>query len=161
MLPLTSVGLASSTRAAFRAAVLLLAWQLLAPRVFVPEVETTAVALVSPAQAQQLLVATGYVVPQRQANISPRIGGRVAKLFVEDGTVVKKGQLIAVLEDQDYKAQVLQAEADAQAALARERRAEVEVRDAQRAFDREQVVQQKGVSTPAALDQVSARRDGA
>ena len=143
------------------AAALLGAWKVLAPRVFVPEVETTAVALVSPAQAQQLLVATGYVVPQRQANISPRIGGRVAQLFVEDGTVVKKGQLIAVLEDQDYKAQVLQAEADAQAALAREKRAEVEVRDAQRAFDREQVVQQKGVSTPAVLDQVSARRDGA
>jgi HlyD family secretion protein len=143
------------------AAVLFAGWKLLAPRLFVPEVETTAVALVSPAQAQQLLVATGYVVPQRQANISPRIGGRVAELFVEDGTVVKKGQLIAVLEDQDYKAQVLQAEADAQSARARETRAEVDLRDAQRAFDREQVVQAKGVSTPAALDQVTARLDGA
>jgi HlyD family secretion protein len=143
------------------AVALLGAWKVLAPRLFVPEVETAAVALVSPAQAQQLLVATGYVVPQRQANISPRIGGRVAQLFVEDGTVVKKGQLIAVLEDQDYKAQVLQAQADAQSALAREKRAEVEVRDAQRAFDREKVVQEKGVSTPAALDQVTARLDGA
>jgi len=143
------------------AVILAIAWKIAAPRLFVPEVETTAVSLVSPAQAQQLLVATGYVVPQRQANISPRIGGRVAKLFVEDGTVVKKGQLIAVLEDQDYRAQVLQAEADAQSALAREKRAEVEVRDAQRAFDREQVVQEKGVSTPAALDQVTARLDGA
>ena len=38
------------------------AWKILAPRIFVPEVETTAVSLVSPAQAQQLLVATGYVV---------------------------------------------------------------------------------------------------
>jgi len=142
------------------AVVLFVAWKLLAPRVFVPEVETTAVALVSPAQAQQLLVATGYVVPQRQANISPRIGGRVAKLFVEDGTVVKKGQLIAVLEDQDYRAQVVQAEADARSAEARERRAQVEVRDAQRAFDREKTVQEKGVSTPAALDQVTARLDG-
>jgi HlyD family secretion protein len=143
------------------AAALFVAWKLLAPRLFVPEVETTAVALVSPAQAQQLLVATGYVVPQRQANISPRIGGRVAKLFVEDGTVVKKGQLLAVLEDQDFRAQVLQAEADARSAEAREKRAEVEVRDAQRAFDREKMVQDKGVSTPAALDQVTARLDGA
>ena len=143
------------------AAVLFAGWKVLAPRLFVPEVETTAVALVSPAQAQQLLVATGYVVPQRQANISPRIGGRVAQLFVEDGTVVKKGQLIAVLEDLDYKAQVLQAEADAQSARAREKRAEVDLRDAQRAFDREQMVQDKGVSTPAALDQITARLDGA
>src|SRR5207245_11813726 len=91
------------------AVVLFVAWKLLAPRVFVPEVETTAVALVSPAQAQQLLVATGYVVPQRQANISPRIGGRVAKLFVEDGTGVKRGRLNAILEDQDFRSQVVQA----------------------------------------------------
>jgi RND family efflux transporter MFP subunit len=142
------------------AAVLFAGWKLLAPRLFVAEVETTAVALVGPAQAQQLLVATGYVVPQRQANISPRIGGRVAKLFVEDGTVVKKGQLLAVLEDQDFRAQVLQAEADARSAEARATRADVEMRDAQRAFDREKVVQEKGVSTPAVLDQVTARLEG-
>ena len=136
-------------------------WKVVAPRVFVPEVETTAVSLVSPAQAQQLLVATGYVVPQRQANISPRIGGRVAKLFVEDGTVVKKGQLIAVLEDADYKAQLLQTKADVAAAQARGKRAEADLFEAQRAYDREKVVQSKGVSTPAALDQATARLAGA
>src|SRR5437868_10078701 len=113
--------------------------------------------MVSPAQGAQLLVATGYVVPQRKANISPRIGGRVAKLFVEDGSVVKAGQVIAVLEDADYRAQLLQAQADARSAEAREKRAEVDLQDAQRQFDREQIVQQKGVGTPAALDQVIAR----
>src|SRR6266446_7965387 len=71
-------------------------------RVFAPEVDTATVALITPAQGAQLLVATGYVVPQRKANISPRIGGRVAKIFVQDGTVVKEGQVIAVLEDADY-----------------------------------------------------------
>ncbi|MFL5426495.1 MAG: efflux RND transporter periplasmic adaptor subunit [Myxococcales bacterium] len=142
-------------------AIFAVAWKVLAPRIFVPEVETTAVSLVSPAQAQQLLVATGYVVPQRQANISPRIGGRVAKLFVEDGTVVKKGQLLAVLEDADFKAQVLQAKADVAAAKAREKRAEADLFEAQHAYDREKMVQSKGVSTPAALDQVTARLAGA
>ncbi|MFL5443363.1 MAG: efflux RND transporter periplasmic adaptor subunit [Myxococcales bacterium] len=142
-------------------AILAVAWKVLAPRIFVPEVETTAVSLVSPAQAQQLLLATGYVVPQRQANISPRIGGRVAKLFVEDGTVVKKGQLLAVLEDADFKAQVLQAKADVAAAKAREKRAEADLFEAQHAYDREKMVQSKGVSTPAALDQVTARLAGA
>ena len=149
------------TGVAVVAALLIVGWKLLAPRLFVPEVETTAVALVSPAQAQQLLVATGYVVPQRQANISPRIGGRVAKLFVEDGTIVKKGQLIAVLEDQDYRAQVVQAEADLKSAEAREKRAEVELRDAQRAYDRELMLQEKNYSTAAALDQATARVDTA
>ena len=95
-------------------------WKLLSGRVFAPEVDTATIALISPAQGAQLLVATGYVVPQRKANISPRIGGRVAKIFVEDGTVVKAGQVIAVLEDADYRAQLAQAHADFKSAQARE-----------------------------------------
>jgi len=72
--------LAPAVAAAALAALALLAWKELAPQLM-PEVETTTVALVGPAQAQQLLVATGYVVPQRRANVAPRIGGRVAKIF--------------------------------------------------------------------------------
>ncbi len=139
----------------------LIAWKALGSRLFAPEVDTATVALITPAQGAQLLVATGYVVPQRKANISPRIGGRVAKIFVEDGTVVKAGQVIAVLEDADYRAQLAQAQADLRAAQAREKRAEVELQDAQRQYDREQMVQSKGVSTPAALDAASARLGGA
>ena len=138
-----------------------LAWKSFANRLFEPEVETGSVALVSPSQGAQLLVATGYVVPQRKANISPRIGGRVAKLFVEDGSVVKAGQLIAVLEDADYRAQLLQAQADARSTEARQKRAEVDENEAQRAFDREQIVQQKGVSTAAAGDLATAKLEGA
>src|SRR5690242_6925325 len=99
----------------------LLAWKALGSRLFAPEIETTQVAVVTPAQGAQLLVATGYVVPQRKANISPRIGGRVAQIFVEDGTVVKAGQVIAVLEDADYRAQLAQAQADLKSAQAREK----------------------------------------
>src|SRR5437660_6619656 len=141
---------------AVAAALALIAWKALGDRLFAPEVDTTTVALVTPAQGAQLLVATGYVVPQRKANISPRIGGRVAKIFVEDGSVVKAGQLIAVLEDADYKAQLLQAQADVRGAEAREKRAEVDAQDAQRQYEREVIVQQKGVSTPAAMDTASA-----
>src|SRR5947207_1552399 len=123
-------------------------WKLFGDRLFAPEVETGTVALVSPAQGAQLLVATGYVVPQRKANISPRIGGRVARMFIEDGTIVKKGQLLAILEDADFRAQLLQTQADVRSAEAREKRAEVTLQDAQRGFEREQMVQSKGVSTP-------------
>jgi HlyD family secretion protein len=135
----------------------LVAWKALGDRLFAREVETTQVALVTPAQGAQLLVATGYVVPQRKANISPRIGGRVAKIFVEDGTVVKAGQVIAVLEDADYRAQLAQTQADVKSAQAREKRAQVDLQDAQRQYAREQIVQEKGVSTPAALDTATAR----
>src|SRR5438876_9093345 len=139
------------------AVILFVGWKSFGDRLFAPEVDTSTVTLVTPAQGAQLLVASGYVVPQRKANISPRIGGRVAKIFIEDGSVVKAGQLIAVLEDADYKAQLLQAQADARGAEAREKRAEVDAQDAQRQYDREQIVQQKGVSTPAAMDAATAR----
>src|SRR5438105_108321 len=142
---------------AVAAALALIGWRALGGRLFAPEVDTATVALITPAQGAQLLVATGYVVPQRKANISPRIGGRVAKIFVEDGTVVKAGQVIAVLEDADYRAQVAQAHADFKSAQAREMRAEVDLQDAQRQYDREQILQRKAVSTPAALDTATAR----
>src|SRR3954453_5143405 len=140
------------------AVILFVAWKAFGDRLFAPEVDTSTVTMVTPAQGAQILVATGYVVPQRKANISPRIGGRVAKIFVEDGTVVKAGQVIAVLEDADYRAQLAQAQADRKSAEARQKRAEVDLIDAQRQFEREQIVQQKGVSTPAALDPATARR---
>jgi HlyD family secretion protein len=139
----------------------LIAWRTLGSRLFAPEVDVATIALISPAQGAQILVATGYVVPQRKANISPRIGGRVAKIFVEDGTVVKAGQVIAVLEDADYRAQLAQAQADVKAAEARKKRSEVDLQDAQRQYDREQIVQKQGVSTPAALDTATAKLGGA
>src|SRR5882672_273746 len=143
------------------AALALVSWRTLGGRVFAPEVDTATVTLITPAQGAQLLVATGYVVPQRKANISPRIGGRVAKIFVQDGTVVKAGQVIAVLEDADYRAQLAQADAEVKAAQAREQRAKVDLLDAQRQYDREQILQRQSVSTAAALDTASARLDGA
>jgi len=142
---------------ALAAALALIGWRALGGRLFAPEVDTATVALITPAQGAQLLVATGYVVPQRKANISPRIGGRVAKILVEDGTVVKAGQVIAVLEDADYRAQLAQARADLKGAQAREMRAQVDLQDAQRQYNREQILQTSGVSTPAALDTSSAR----
>lgn len=130
-------------------------------RLFAPQVEVTTVSLVTASQSAQILVATGYVVPQRKANVSPRIGGRIAHIYVDDGSVVKAGQVIAVLEDADYKAQLLQARADYKSAQAREHKAEVELTDAQRSYDREAMLQQKHISTAAAQDAAVAKLDSA
>ena len=136
-------------------------WRMLGDRLFAPQVDVSTVSLVTPAQGAQILVATGYVVPQRKANVSPRIGGRVAKIFIDDGTTVKAGQIIATLEDADYRAQLLQADADLKSAQAKETRAEVDQKDAQRAYDREVIVQKKGISTPQLMDTAEARLDSA
>jgi RND family efflux transporter MFP subunit len=83
------------------------------------EVATTVVARLYPAQAYTVLNASGYVVAQRKAAVSSKSTGRLAFLGVEEGSRVKKGQIIATLENEDLMAarnqaaaQVKQAEAD-------------------------------------------------
>ncbi|QJB46266.1 efflux RND transporter periplasmic adaptor subunit [Dolichospermum flos-aquae] len=50
----------------------------------------------------------GVVQPVRKINISPREAGRIAKLYVDEGSSVQKGQLIAEMERQAFQAQVNQ-----------------------------------------------------
>src|SRR2546428_9475086 len=89
---------------ALAAVLALIGWRALGGRLFAPEVDTATVALITPAQGAQLLVATGYVVPQRKANISPRIGGRGGEIFFEGGTVGEGGQECAGLGDAGARA---------------------------------------------------------
>ena len=45
------------------------------------------------------LIASGYVVARRRATVAAEITGRVAEVLVEEGLVVKQGQLLARLDD--------------------------------------------------------------
>ena len=74
-----------------------------------------------PAQAFTVLNASGYVVAQRKAAVSSKSTGRLAYLGVEEGSRVKKGQIIASLENDDLAAARNQAVAqvkEAEATLA-------------------------------------------
>jgi HlyD family secretion protein len=83
------------------------------------EVSTAVVSRLYPAQAFTVLNASGYVVAQRKAAVSSKSTGRLAFLGVEEGSRVKKGQILASLENEDLiaarnqaVAQVNQAKAD-------------------------------------------------
>jgi RND family efflux transporter MFP subunit len=72
-----------------------------------------------------ILTASGYVVARRKAVVSAKIQGRLARLSVDEGSRVRKDQVIARLESRDYEAQVQRAQASlerAQADLAENRR---------------------------------------
>ncbi len=58
-----------------------------------------------------LLTASGYIVARRKAVVSAKIQGRLSSLRVEEGSRVREGEIIARLEDRDYRAQVERAEA--------------------------------------------------
>jgi HlyD family secretion protein len=65
-----------------------------------------------------ILTASGYLVARHQSVISSKIQGRLSGLYVEEGSYVKKDEVIARLEDADYRAAVAKAKADIEYAQA-------------------------------------------
>jgi RND family efflux transporter MFP subunit len=100
------------------------------------EVAVTVVAKVYPAQAYTVLNASGYVVAQRKAAVSSKSTGRLAYLGVEEGSRVKKGQIMASLENEDLAAARNQAEAQVGEAEAGLVSAQAELTDAQLQYQR-------------------------
>ena len=68
------------------------------------EVQVVSASLTSPSQANAVLTASGYVVARRKAAVASKGTGRLVFLGVEEGDKVKKGQVIARLEDDDVVA---------------------------------------------------------
>jgi RND family efflux transporter MFP subunit len=63
-----------------------------------------------------VLSASGYIVARRKAVVSAKIQGRLSWLGVEEGSVVREGQVFARLESNDYEASVERAKAAVQRA---------------------------------------------
>lgn len=59
---------------------------------------------VTNAAAGAVLQATGYVTARRQATVSAQITGTLTDVLIEEGDHVKQGQVVARLDDSQYKA---------------------------------------------------------
>ncbi len=66
----------------------------------------------------QLVSATGKVQPENEVKISPEVAGEIIELPVEDGKIVKKGDLLIRILPDTYRAQVAQQEAAVNASKA-------------------------------------------
>jgi multidrug resistance efflux pump len=56
------------------------------------------------ADSQQIaLQAKGYVVPVRQTLVSPKVSGMIVALYIQEGQSVRKGDLLAEIEDTEYR----------------------------------------------------------
>jgi RND family efflux transporter MFP subunit len=58
------------------------------------------------------VTANGYIVARTRAAVSAKIPGRIASLTVDGGSQVRRGEVIARLENADYAAAVAEAEAN-------------------------------------------------
>src|SRR5271157_3780794 len=72
----------------------------------------------SPNAGTPILTASGYLVARKQSVVSSRIQGRITKLLVEEGSVVKEGDVLATLDNADYLAAIAKVKADIEYAKA-------------------------------------------
>lgn len=80
-----------------------------------PRVQVTKLATMS---VRDEAVGVGFVQAKVPISASAKINGVIRKVYVDQGDTVKKGQILAQLENDDYRSQVAQAESQTQAAEA-------------------------------------------
>lgn len=119
-------------------------------RLLKPTVALGEISVISPAQADVKLMATGYVVPQRRAVVASKQPGRIEQLLVHEGDDVTRAQLIATLDDDDVRARLSEARAAVAMAEARVAAAQATLNQARRQVARNRQLHGKG-----ALDDVS------
>ncbi len=108
----------------------------------------------APAKAgEALLTVSGYVIPRERIEISPKFMGTVKWIGVKKGDDVKKNDVIVLLEDDEYRARVMESEGRVALAEANLTNAEVNLR-------RQIELSHKDVDSVSALDDAQRVRDG-
>jgi len=136
---------------------LLLALYLWGPLRPAQEVTVAVVSRLYPAQAYTVLNASGYVVAQRKAAVSSKSTGRLASLVVEEGSRLKKGEIIATLENEDLEAAKNQAAASVKEADAGLATAQAELVDAELQYKRYKTLVEKDLVARQDFDTAVAR----
>ncbi|MGD0274933.1 MAG: efflux RND transporter periplasmic adaptor subunit [Syntrophales bacterium] len=120
-------------------------------------VEAVAVSRFYPYQALSMLNASGYVVAQRKAAVASKITGRITALMVEEGSRVRKGTVVARLENEDAMAGRDQAREGLEAAIANLQQAQVELDDATLTYDRYRRLRKDAAISQSQFDTAEAR----
>jgi RND family efflux transporter MFP subunit len=120
-----------------------------------PEVEVARATQVVTAHggpaALPVLVASGYVVARHSSDVGVKTGGRISVLRFEEGTRVRKGEVIAEIEHADIAAQLeaaRRAVAEAEATLAQ---ASASLEEDRRNLERQRQLMKEGITTTQSL----------
>jgi HlyD family secretion protein len=138
--------------------VFLLSRGVLSPTV---QVQVATVTQIFPSQGFTLLNASGYVVPQRKSALASKVTGRLIWLGVEEGSSIRKDQVIARLENLDVSASKDQAVANVNVARFSLEQAQAELRDATLSFNRSKELLSRGVIAQQTYDDALARYEKA
>jgi RND family efflux transporter MFP subunit len=100
------------------------------------------------------LLYTGLIEARNKINITPDVGGKIAKIYVEEGDRVQKGQLLAELDTRAIRLQLEQAKAGYAVA-------EANHRDAQRNMERMERLKSENAVSQQQYEQLELAFDAA
>jgi len=135
-----------------------LGYQKMTPRLYKQQVAVTEVALISPAQSLVVATSTGYVVPQQLSKVGAKIPGRLARVLVKEGDVVKAGDVIAELEGADQRSSVAAAQSKVLVARAGLETSRANLAEAKQRADRVRALVQKEAMPRTELEDLEARQ---
>lgn len=104
--------------------------------------------------------AAGYVIARRQATVAAEVTARVLQLPIEEGQLVKKGTILAVLDSEIVASDFNAARQKVAASQAEVRQAQAELEDARSALARIESLRARGFATIAAATTGRARVKG-
>ena len=127
-------------------------------RVQAEPVRTAAVASESGgASPGAILNASGYVTARRRATVSSKVTGKVMEVLIEEGQAVKKGQIVARLDDSQLRAALAVAKAQVEATRKGAAEDEAKLREAQLTQSRLQQLIKENVVGRAEVDTANAQ----
>lgn len=120
-------------------------------------VDVTTVSQFYPSQSLSLLNASGYIVAQRKAAVASKVTGTLVALMVEEGSKIKKGDVIARMENIDVSAVRDQVAANLNTARAALEQARAERDNARKEYERYQQLVAKDYVSRSDYDVVETR----
>jgi len=95
---------------------------------------------------------TGTLHPFSSFSLAPKIPGRLEKILVHIGDRVEAGQLVAVLDDDEYRQQLSQAKAELEVARANLLDRKSTLKNAEREYERTAELREKKIASVSQLD---------
>lgn len=122
---------------------------------------TVEVARVSRQPISESLLVVGNLIGHATVEVSSRVNGRLQSVNVQLGDPVRRGQLLATVEDSEIVEQVKQAEASNQVSAATVRQREADLKFAQTSLDRSRNLFERQLIPRQTLDDSEARYQAA
>ena len=123
------------------------------------EVEVASVSERAAGTSASVLTGKGYVTARRRATVSSKVTGKVIEVNVEEGMAVRKGQVLARLDDSTLQAALGLYRAQLEAAKRQIPESEVRLEQARVQLQRQERLRKEGLNTPNDIDNAKAEVD--